>query len=1240
VTETSDTPLRWWETFKEGQRVPLAFLKIDRTGSTDESATLPPETVARRYRDFTAGVEWVARTYGAAQPLHWQGDGVMLFFTDVAGTSPVSAPVQAFRAARALWQRVALELNLTARIAVHCGFVPWQSDTGKLLDDTVNQCGHLEADTPSNGVGLTEDIYLLLSPEEQKDCAPLGVTKRDGIPAYIYPAPMAAKRDPAKFIADNDHEMWVAFRRYALSSEIRLLRYVGFRLTKKQPPALDIRDVFVKSTVQTTERSRLAHLPKQLGRKGKFPALRQKLAEERDELPFSPLDLESDFTSEVALDEALRQNRALVVLGDPGGGKTTLLRWLAVAAARGAYGMGLDLGIAERLLPVPVSVGRLAEIRREAGTATPVTECLARYFHARNLGAPDVLKEFLEARLKAGECLLLLDGLDEVLSDERETVHTWLETFASQYPANRWIVSSRFVGYRSFALSGGKEIALRPFSDEQVEKYISAFCRAYVQWENNGVADAAAAERAAKQLTEALAAKPRLKSLVRNPFLLSGLALIHRAVGRVPAHRIQFYEIFARCLCEAWGMARRIVAESTGGTTSELAYEGEALPILGALACRMHNDHPSGRAPRAYVIKVLASVLQEKRSVPAAESQKAAEEFLKRAADGIQIFLERGPDEWGFLHLTFQEFFCAAGLHAEEQFAKVALKHLFDPRWEEVIRLGVGYLAMVQNRPEEARRFVHKVRNYRDKARPWITDVLRLQIPLAALLAAEAEDAVPPAEQREIASELAQWVLKDLPWTDYSARILAELALTEFNVPAGEPFIAMLSYKDSEIRRKSADALGQLKAEAALEPLIAILRDKNSNVRWSVCSALGRLKIPTAVQPLLRMIKDTDINTSWSAALALGQQESSVVLQPLLRALNDENDRIRLAAVVALSQLKIVVALPSLIKALQDPSVMVRYGAVEALGKFNGEAVVQPLIACFHDDDRGVRWAAASALGHFKPESVLQLLLTSLKDSNAHTRACAARALGDLKTADAVEPLIEALNDNDTVVRRSVLYALARLKSEAAIQPLIAALRDKDLKVRWNAVESLGILINDAAFQPLLTALRDRSYLVRMDAAWALGQLQNKEALPHLILALQDKVADVRSSAAKALGLLQDEDAIPALIRALRDKINYVRSGVAQALGHFSSEVVLQPLFSALMDKDYVVCWSAAEALGELKSDESLQPLIDALLKRNDSARRLIAEALIAIAQTPPTPKKRSSCVLPPRVRTKPRKRK
>lgn len=810
----------WWERTPRGQRLLLGFVKIDRKGSTDEWSDLPADEVARRRVRFTDSVESIARTANAAQPLHWQGDGVMLF---LAGDETEPAVVRALRAAKLLWERVRVDLNLSVRIAVHAAHVAWDPDTGKLAHPAIDHCGHLEQAAPENSIVVTEDVYLALPAGEQRNFALLGVSRRDSVPAYVMPVAAAERRQGDAFVGGRELDVWEAFRRYARSTEIRKLRYVGLRLTKKEPPALDVETVFVPPEVQVRERAQATLRERVINTVERGAGAPARRGDTLGDAPFTRWEERSETRPPQPFRSVFQDTRGLVVLGDPGSGKTTLLRWLAVVAAGGRLEMVRELGVDERLLPLPVSVGALAGVRAELGATCSVPEAMARYFHGRNVEEEGELRKFLVERLKGGDCLVLLDGLDEVRSAaERDEIRLWLESFAAGYPRNRFVVSSRHVGFPGFLLGDGAVVELRSFDEAQVGQYVRAFAAAYRKWET-GSDDPTAARREAEQLLEALKGNPRLGGLARNPFMLSALALINRAEGRLPRHRVQFYSIFARALCETWGAARRIVARESERT---LPFEEEAIPILGELAYRMHESYPTGAAPEEVVRVTLADALRERRGVPESQAEEVAATFLERAGREVQILLERGAGTWGFLHLTFQEFFVAAGLHASERFNEEGLKHLLDPRWEEILRLGVGYLALVQNRPEAARRFVMQVLSYREKgARAPLSGILRQHEAMAALFAAEAGDALPEDLQREVAERLARWAL-DMP-RSISARVLDDVALTEFREAVALPLVSALKDKDGMVRGAAAQALGALRAEAAIGPLVRFARGRS-----------------------------------------------------------------------------------------------------------------------------------------------------------------------------------------------------------------------------------------------------------------------------------------------------------------------------------------------------------------------------------------------------------------------------
>ena len=1130
MPEPEDNAGPWWQRQPEDRPVLLAFVKVDRAGSTREWDDLPAEEVRRRRDAYFAGVGHVARCAGAAQPLHWQGDGVMLF---LAGDEEAPAPVKAYRVARLIWEQVRIDLKLPARIAVHAAVVLWKHDTGALSDPAIDLCGHLEQAAPVNGVIVSEDVRLCLPDADRRELAPLGVTARDGAAAYVYPAAMAQRKDPAAFLAADDLALWEDVREYVNSPEVRHLRYVGFRLAKKEPPSLDILKVFVPLMVERRRRGPGASLAEA----ERFAAERARgsPAAGDDELPFARLAGRGETTTTERFEQVLRRRRGLVVLGEPGSGKTTLLRWLAVVAAGGPLKLGPAVGLPERLLPLPVSVGMLAGVRREMKQRDhrepSVIEALASCFHSRNVGASrEQLGEFLRARLEAGQCLVLLDGLDEVVAEQRRGVRDWLETFAANYPKNRFIVSSRPVGYAGFVLPDGAEITLRPFDDGQVRRYVEAFCGAYHRWET-GIETGEGGREAAAGLMRAVEDSPRLHALARNPFLLSGLALIHRAEGTLPRHRVQFYEIFARALCETWDAARRMVATEA---SRDIPFEEEAVPLLGELAGRMHAEHPTGLAPEAFVLDSLGDILARRKGVARDGARRAAGDFLRRCGERAQIFLERAPGQWGFLHLTFLEFFVAAGLHAAERFEAEAWKHLHEPRWEEVLRLGVGYLALCQKRPVAARKFVERVfREGGGDDQPEIARALRRYIPLAALLAAEAGDALPDDLQDEIAEAFVDWA--DWLPCELARRARREIGLTDFRQRLAARYLPNVcdSSQSRGSRTLALAALRQVRAASAVESLLPLLADKNEDtlVRALAADVLGAIGAFSAVQPLLSLLLDKgeDHTLRSCVASALGTLQASSAVHPLSVILVDkeEHHSLRAAAASALGAQRASSAREALLALVSDKRehVSLRECACDALVALEGAWGIQALRQVLSDESENpyLRGSAVGALATLAPSSAMEALLPLRKTDDGYLSVRVEEALLAVDPSLPTEAIEAALQHRDWAVRVHAAGALAALGARPAIEPLLGLLKDENPLVRSSAACALGALGATTAVEPLVSILSDQNehWEMRGSAAEALGALGASSAVEPLLAALKDEDSWVRASAADALeGLL------------------------------------------------------------------------------------------------------------------------
>ena len=88
-------------------------------------------------------------------------------------------------------------------------------------------------------------------------------------------------------------------------------------------------------------------------------------------------------------------------------------------------------------------------------------------------------------------------------------------------------------------------------------------------------------------------------------------------------------------------------------------------------------------------------------------SASSAERLLHDMREHAALLLERGPGEYGFIHLTFQEYLAAVAIGQLGQTDTSRLVQYLVPRigvaaWREVVLLVVGYLGIVQKRDQAA----------------------------------------------------------------------------------------------------------------------------------------------------------------------------------------------------------------------------------------------------------------------------------------------------------------------------------------------------------------------------------------------------------------------------------------------------------------------------------------------------------------------------------------------------------
>jgi predicted NACHT family NTPase len=260
-------------------------------------------------------------------------------------------------------------------------------------------------------------------------------------------------------------------------------------------------------------------------------------------------------TRRVALEDALRAHTRLMVLGDPGAGKSTLLRYLALTAAlqadegRRTNDQSPSSSVVrpsssvirlERRLPI------LLPLRRFAASSEALVDFL--YTYAKQTYQLELPHGFFERALEAGRCLVLFDGLDEVTaSDQRVEVRDAVAALATRYSKNRFVVTSRIIGYESAPLDRNTfaHHTIMPFNESEIATFIE-------KWYTARERDAHQANAQAEQLIRTIQQNDRLKKLAENPLMLTIIALVHRIETDLPNERVKLYDKCTEALLTTW----------------------------------------------------------------------------------------------------------------------------------------------------------------------------------------------------------------------------------------------------------------------------------------------------------------------------------------------------------------------------------------------------------------------------------------------------------------------------------------------------------------------------------------------------------------------------------------------------------------------------------------------------------------------------------------------------------------
>ena len=437
---------------------------------------------------------------------------------------------------------------------------------------------------------------------------------------------------------------------------------------------LNLQQVFVP--VQICQRSLSRTAPNLLRR-----------LEEREE-PFRTKDI-GDFLALMGHDPDFRR---LAILGAPGSGKTTMMRYLTLMyAAR----------TPSKLHPkAPQFIPVLLYLRDVYPTILqnpdlPLADLVTTW--AQKLQTTDPLQPpmgWFAKKLSQNRCLIMLDGLDEVADEgDRQRISQWVDRQMYEYPDTPFILTSRPLGYEKAQLQEDVMVLeVEPMTDEQIQTFVRNWYLATEVKSQGGDVDLGIREEATQQANRLIAEiqqQPALAEMASNPLLLTMIATVHRRRNGRPLrvdNRLELYREICQVLLE-----RREIAKQSSNTLSR-----EAQPVDDQLTADQKQSVLQPLALDLTQRKTLRFTLAEVR--PLLQAKLATlpgldwtpEQFLKQLRDVDALIAKEEEDVFEFAHRSFQEYLTATEIKETHQEA-LLISALQDPEslkwWADTLRL-------------------------------------------------------------------------------------------------------------------------------------------------------------------------------------------------------------------------------------------------------------------------------------------------------------------------------------------------------------------------------------------------------------------------------------------------------------------------------------------------------------------------------------------------------------------------
>ena len=498
-------------------------------------------------------------------------------------------------------------------------------------------------------------------------------------------------------------------------------------------------------------------------------------------------------------EQALAGADRLLLRGPAGSGKSTLVQWLALTAAR--RGFVPELADWNRCVPFVLRLRAFTS----SGTLPMPEDFL------RAAGVPlSPAAGWAESLLTEGRALVLVDGVDEVPTRLRARTEAWLKSLVAAFPRVRCVVTTRPSAVPQDWLSGLGFVthSLLPMERDDIRSFVEHW-HGSARLECLSDTERAQLDTYEKSLLHAVTTRRDLGRLATNPLMCALLCALNRDRRmQLPRARKELYDAALDMLLVRRDTEREILAVEGVTLTRD-----EQTALLQRLAYWLIRNGQV-EAARDEAVEMVGEWLAAMPQV-----QGDADQVFTHLLIRSGLLREPMAGAVDFVHRTFQDYLGAKAAVEARDFG-VLVRNAHDDQWDDVVRMAVGHA-----RVDERGGLLRKLLRRADRA-----PRLRHRLVLLAAACLEHAPELDPAVRAEVEARTAELLP---PRDTRDAEALAK---------AGELVLELLPGAEGLDERTAAAVVrtaALIEGDAAFEVISRFREDSRPDVAFEVSRAWG-----------------------------------------------------------------------------------------------------------------------------------------------------------------------------------------------------------------------------------------------------------------------------------------------------------------------------------------------------------------------------------------------------------------